>query len=137
MFNETISGLWWGSNPRPPHYESDVQPAAPYNSTLSMMHTSCTSSLWTPCFLFVFALPTGYILGYTNCFHFHILQYILLLCQRIDLYVFACWQHTLINDALHVLHVPHGVLSMLYIHIHTNISGSMYMYIQHKQKTLS
>ena len=22
-------GLWWGSNPRPPHYESDVQPTAP------------------------------------------------------------------------------------------------------------
>ena len=22
-------GLWWSSNPRPPHYESDVQPIAP------------------------------------------------------------------------------------------------------------
>ena len=23
-------GLWWGSNSRPPHYESDVQPTAPH-----------------------------------------------------------------------------------------------------------
>jgi len=22
-------GIWWGSNPQPPHYESDVQPTAP------------------------------------------------------------------------------------------------------------
>ena len=22
-------GLWWGSNPQPPHYESDVQPTVP------------------------------------------------------------------------------------------------------------
>jgi len=23
--NETTRGLWWSSNPRPPHYASDVQ----------------------------------------------------------------------------------------------------------------
>ena len=38
-------GLWWGSNPRPPHYESDVQPTAPLSTWQHILHQTFLGQL--------------------------------------------------------------------------------------------